>query len=464
MDITHLDPASPVPRTPVDPLYEPRSLGEFRILRRLGDGGMGSVYLGYHEEQGCQVAIKVLAHNLAVNQSYVDRFYREARSGALLSHPNVVRCLTVSQDPASRLHYLVLEFVDGPSGQVLLDRFGRLAIGDAVHIALDIARALEHAHSRNIIHRDIKPGNILVTLSGVAKLADLGLAKRTDEASHLTATRQGFGTPDYMPYEQAINAKQADGRSDIYALGATIYQMVTGAVPFPGENHLEVVEKKSRGNFLQASKLNPEVPPELDAILNRMLARNPKDRYQTVSELIIDLERSRLTAAVLSFVDREVALQDPWVRACLSSNNQATRLDLDNPPTPPPEVEPKPRYWQLRFKDRQGRLCKARASTEQIVRRLQQGRLRVPVQASPEGGDEYQPLLSYPEFREIQQPPRKKPRRPAPTTPEVKAVTATATTTAEAAPEPPRTNGWFLLFGAATALALLAVVVWRLVY
>src|SRR5205823_407948 len=162
---------------------------------------------------------------------------------------------------ASGALFLVLEYVDGPGAHALLDRFGRVPVGDAVHIVRDIARALEHAHSRNIIHRDIKPGNILITLSGVAKLADLGLAKRTDEASHLTGTRQGFGTTHYMPYEQAINAKYADSRSDIYALGATLYHLVTGDVPFVGENHIEVVEKKEHGEFIPASKVCPDVPP-----------------------------------------------------------------------------------------------------------------------------------------------------------------------------------------------------------
>src|SRR5205085_3416730 len=173
----------------------------------------------------------------------------------------------------------VLEYVDGPSAHSLLERFGRLAVPDAVHIILDIARALEHAHSRNIVHRDIKPDNILLTQSGVAKLADLGLAKRTDEASHLTAARQGFGTPYYMPYEQAMNAKYADGRSDIYALGATLYHLVTGDVPFPGENHLEIVSKKDVGLYTPASVVNSAVPVALDDILERMLARDPGDRY-----------------------------------------------------------------------------------------------------------------------------------------------------------------------------------------
>src|SRR5262249_31853657 len=149
------------------------------------------------------------------------------------NHPNIVRCIEVGQDEPTGKHYLILEYVEGPSAQALLERQGRLPIGDAVHLILDVARALEHAHSRNGIHRDIKPDNILLTPSGVAKLADLGLAKRTDEASNLTALRQGFGTLLYIPCEQAFNAKQADCRSDIYALGATLYHLVAGEVPFP---------------------------------------------------------------------------------------------------------------------------------------------------------------------------------------------------------------------------------------
>src|SRR5262249_47439060 len=162
-------------------------------------------------------------------QAFVARFYREAQSSSVLNHPNIVRGISVQQDGPTGKHYLVLEYVDGISAHALLNKLGHLAVGDAVHLGLDVARALEHAHSRNIIHRDIKPDNILIARSGLAKLTDFGLAKRTDEASHLTAARQGFGTSYYMPYEQALNAKQADGRSDIYALGATLYHLLTGA-------------------------------------------------------------------------------------------------------------------------------------------------------------------------------------------------------------------------------------------
>src|SRR5258708_17420411 len=189
MDNTRID-SGPVLRASNDPRTELRSIGDYRILRRLGEGGMGAVYLGYNEKEGQQVAIKVLSDQLASNQGFIDRFYREAKSGALLDHPNIVRSITAGQDAVNQLHYLVLEYVDGTNAQALLGRLGRLPVGDAVTIVLDVARGLEHAHSRNLIHRDIKPDNILLTRSGMAKLTDLGLAKRIDDASHLTGAHQ----------------------------------------------------------------------------------------------------------------------------------------------------------------------------------------------------------------------------------------------------------------------------------
>ncbi len=441
MERTRLDPAVPAPRAPLDPLHDVRAVGEFRILRQLGEGGMGAVYLAYDDQRNRQVALKVLADHLASNQAYVDRFYREARSGLSLDHPNIVRCYQVARDKTTGKHYLVLEYVDGPSAQALLERLGRLEIGDAVHIALDIARGLEHAHSRNIIHRDIKPGNILSTQAGVSKLADLGLAKRTDENSHLTATRQGFGTPHYMPYEQALNAKHADHRSDIYALGATLYHLLTGDVPFEGESHLDVVEKKSQGGFVPASDRRVGIPPVLDQILARMLARNPDDRYQTASELIVDLERSALAAAVPSFADHELAMNDPWVQTCMASN-QATRPDLETPngkPTPPKRT----RVWQLRFRDPKGEWKKVRATTQQVLRKLQTGRLPSPLEASPLGGKVFRPLTAYPEFRKV-----------------INARKQTPTPAAETQAEPVLgiLRRWFLFGAGLFGLSLVAIV------
>jgi serine/threonine-protein kinase len=451
MDTTHFDPASPAPRSPSDPLHELRSLGEYRILRRIGEGGMGAVYLGYHEGQSQQVAIKVLADHLASNQSYVDRFYREARSGALLNHPNIVRFLSVGQDRATGKHYLVMEFVDGPSALALLERQGKLSVGDAVHIALDVARGLEHAHSRNVVHRDIKPDNILITRSGVCKLTDLGLAKRIDEPSHLTAARQGFGTPHYMPYEQAVNARSADGRSDVYALGATLYHLVAGVVPFPGENHLEVVEKKHQGDFTPAGKLNPAVPPVLDFVLSRMLAFDPRDRYQTASELIIDLERTRLAAPVPSFADPDLALKDPWVRAWLVSSAEPTRPDLDSAPRPAP-APTEVGVWYLRFRKADGSVGRAKATTTEIVQRLREGRMPAAVEACRQLADGFKPLREFKEFATIPSP-RKRRIKVTRINAKPKADGVASAPQKEDAPQRPRRKPW-LWIGVGTAVIL----------
>jgi serine/threonine-protein kinase len=453
MDKTHLDPSragppclpegAPAGRNgPADAAPEIRSVGEYRLLRRLGEGGMGAVYLAYDGKHDRQVAIKVLNDNLASNQAYVDRFHREARSGTQLNHPNIVRTFHVGQDAATDKHYLVLEYVDGPSVHALLAQSGHLTVGDAVHVALDVARALEHAHSRNIVHRDIKPDNILVTRSGVAKLADLGLAKRTDEPSHLTQARQGFGTTAYMPYEQAVNAKYADARSDIYALGATLYHLLTGTVPFPGDNHLDVVEKKNRGQYKPASALNPEVPAALDLILGRMLARYPRDRYQTASEVIIDLERSHLAAPVPTFADPDLAKNDPWVRACLETG-EPTRLDPDGPgpQSPRDAVE-----WIVRYRNRAGRPFTTRITTDHIIERLQEGTLPANAEARLPTQEELKPLSAYVEFRDhcrAEEPVKEE--RPAPPP-----------------PEPEGTRGFLPLLGAAVVLAglLVALACW----
>jgi serine/threonine protein kinase len=406
MEKTHLDSGQAVPLHPPGQSVRPpspadgasdssadlRHLGNYRILRRLGEGGMGAVYLGYDSQRDRQVALKVLSDNLSRNQNYIDRFYREARSGGLLNHPNIVRTYTVGQDRATGKYYLVLEYIDGPSAQMLLQQKGPFSVGDAVHLGLNIARGLEHAHSRSIVHRDIKPDNILLTRSGIAKLADLGLAKRVDEASHLTGARQGFGTTAYMPYEQAINARRADGRSDIYALGATLYHLLTGQVPFPGENHLEVVELKKLGQFRPASALNPQIPARLDQILGRMMAREPRDRYQTASELIIDLERSRLAVAVPSFADPDLARKDPYAQLCVSCG-EPTRLDPD---APPPSVEPQ---WLVRYRNRAGRSITTRLSQDELIARLQEGTLPADAQARRSTQDEFAPVASYPELR-----------------------------------------------------------------
>lgn len=384
---------------------ELRSVGEYKILRRLGVGGTGSVFLAYHAKEARHVAVKVLDEQLALNQPALDRFYREAKSGALLQHPNIVRNIAIGRDQELGLHYLVLEYVDGPSALDLLEEFGRLSVGDAVHIVLDIARGLEHAHSRNVVHRDIKPGNILLTQSGLAKLADMGLAKRTDEQSHLTQTRQGFGTPYYMPYEQAMNAKYADARSDIYALGATFYHLLVGEVPFSGINSVEIVDKKAVGDFTPASVLNPDVPRVLDQILAKMLAKEPRSRYQTASEVIVDLERSNLSSSVPSFIDPDRAMRDPVVRQRLVSPAKTTNLDVRAGLKSPGQND----YWFVRFKDKKGQLAKAKLTHVEIVERIAAGKIGSKTEISRSMQGEFRPLTSFPEFKDSFTSKAKKP-------------------------------------------------------
>jgi eukaryotic-like serine/threonine-protein kinase len=381
-----------------------RNIGEFRVLRRLGEGGMGTVFLGYDPKNRRQVAIKVLADQLTSNPTYLARFHREARTGATFDHPNVVRFLTAGHDPESGKHYLVMEYVDGPSARTLLTNRGKLAIGDAIHLTLDILHALEYIHARSYVHRDIKPDNILITRAGIAKLADLGLAKCLAESGSLTDRKTGFGTPYYMPCEQALDATTADSRCDIYSLGATLYHLVTGEVPFPGRTPVQVAERKIEGTFTSPSKLNPAVPSRLERIIVRMLARDPNDRYQTVPELIADLEATGLNLAVPSFVNADQAVRVPATPGYASAS-QETRPDLGTPVPPKPANGGDPNVWYLRYRDGDGQWCKSRATKDQLVQRLRHGQVPDSAEVSRIPGGVYLPLISVAEFRDVVPPP-----------------------------------------------------------
>jgi serine/threonine protein kinase len=372
-----------------------RSLGGYRILRWLGEGGMGTVYLGYDVEQRRPVAVKVLADELGSNPVCVECFYREAKGGGALRHPSIVEGIAAGRDDATGLHYLVREFVDGPSGHVLLDRVGRLPVRDAIRIGLDIARALQYLHEQHLVHRDIKPDNILLDRSGTAKLADLGLIKRIGEPSAHTAI--GFGTSHYMPFEQALDSRRVDGRSDIYALGATLYHLLTGQVPFPGENHLEVVQKKDLGMFVPASALNPDVPAAVDAILARMMARRPCDRYQTAAALVADLEQLRLAADLPTFAHLDWTRPESSGGVSGNGSSQPTSIDRAGAKRTLPG---RSSVWYLRYQDRRGRWCKTKATTKQLVRRLTDGRMPTSVTASLEPRGQFRPLATFPVFRE----------------------------------------------------------------
>lgn len=366
-------------------------VGPFVLLRKLGEGAMGEVFYAYDEQHQRHVAIKILAKHLQENSALVERFIREADLASRLSHPNLVRGYGTGYDSQRNVRYLVMEFVDGFSAQQYLDEHGRFSIEDALHVILDVAHALEYAHSHNIIHRDIKPENILITRSGVAKLTDLGLSKQTDQSSALTGLRQGFGTPYYMPYEQAMNARDADARSDIFALGATLYHMLTGRVPFDGKNQIEILEKKEQGLYTPAHIVNPEIPEDLSAILDRMLARRPEDRYQTVSEVIVALERTGLAGRYLSFADPDLAQCDPVAQQRAHSLEQATLLDLG-------EGQPAAVWYVINY-TATGRKRKRRLTTQQILDAIAAGQLGPTDEASPSPQGPFHKLSQYVPFR-----------------------------------------------------------------
>jgi hypothetical protein len=197
------------------------------------------------------------------------------------------------------VYYFAMELIDGQSLDHVLKSAERLSVGDTVRIIADVARALEHAHSRGILHRDIKPANVMVTRDGQVKLADLGLAKGIDDDSDLTQVGEGAGTPSYMPLEQARNAKDADQRSDIYALGATMYHLLVGKRPFSGATAYEVFKAKETGKYEPASQCNPRVPQALDGIIETAMAADPARRYQGAGELIEALEATGLASETL---------------------------------------------------------------------------------------------------------------------------------------------------------------------
>jgi serine/threonine-protein kinase len=276
------------------------TLGDYRLIKKLGAGGMGTVYLAEQISLERKVALKVLSKELAAKPAFVQRFLREARLMARLDHPNILRCHDVGE--VAGHHYLAMDFADGGSIQDRIKQLGKFSVGDALHVTLACARALQHAHDLNMIHRDVKPDNLLLTAKGVVKLADLGLAKAVDDDLSLTKTGTGAGTPLYMSPEQARDVKHVDHRSDIYAMGCMLYYFLVGQLPFAGETLVQVIDAKQKGKFAPTRRFDAEIHPRIDLIIDKMLAPDPKHRYQTCAELIAELEALGLAHEHLSFV------------------------------------------------------------------------------------------------------------------------------------------------------------------
>jgi serine/threonine-protein kinase len=248
---------------------------------------MGTVYQALQVSLDRIVAIKVLTPALAENPRFARRFEREAMASAKLNHPNIVAALDVGEE--NGMHYLVMEYVPGRNVSQLLDA-GPFDEHKAVGVAIQVARALDHAHRSEIVHRDIKPANILVTAEGVAKLGDLGLAKNIEGDASATEEGIAMGTPFYVSPEQARGERRIDIRADIYSLGATLYHMVTGRVPFPGPNPAVVMTRHLNDPLEPPDEVNKRVGRGLSQIIEKMMAKDREARYQTPADLIADLQ------------------------------------------------------------------------------------------------------------------------------------------------------------------------------
>jgi eukaryotic-like serine/threonine-protein kinase len=264
------------------------SIGKYKVLERLGSGGMGSVFLCEHKFMRRRVAVKVLPTAKAADPSSLQRFYQEARAVAALDHPNIVHAYDIDQD--ENLHFLVMEYVDGPSLQEMVRRSGPLSVVRACHYISQSAEALDHANSAGLVHRDIKPGNILVDRVGVVKILDMGLARffHDDEEDSLTRKfdENVLGTADYLAPEQADDSHTVDIRADIYSLGGTFYFLLTGKTPFgDGSVPQKLMWHRTRQPKAPSSYRN-DIPPELEAVLDKMMAKEPGQRYSVPAEIM----------------------------------------------------------------------------------------------------------------------------------------------------------------------------------
>jgi serine/threonine-protein kinase len=261
----------------------------YKIKRKLGAGAMATVFLARQLSLDRLVAIKVLPTKLSSNTSFIDRFYKEGRAAAQLNDPNIVGAYDVGQ--AGDHHYFVMEYVEGSTVFELINKQGRIEEAEAVRIVIRVARALKHAHERGFIHRDIKPKNIMIAKDGTVKLADLGLARALSdkEAAEAEAGR-AYGTPYYISPEQIRGEVKIGPAADIYGLGATMYHMVTGKVPFEGKNPSSVMPKPLQADLTPPDHLNPTLSGGCASVIEKMMAKSRKDRYRSDEDLLTDLE------------------------------------------------------------------------------------------------------------------------------------------------------------------------------
>ena len=273
----------------------------YEVIRSIGEGGMANVYLGYDTILDRNVAIKVLRGDLSNDEKFVRRFQREALSASSLAHPNIVEMYDVGEDDG--LYYIVMEYIDGVTLKQLLKKRGNLTLSETLDIMLQLTDGMAHAHDSYIIHRDLKPQNIMIKDDGQIKITDFGIAMALN-STQLTQTNSVMGSVHYLPPEQA-SGKGATIKSDIYSIGIIFYELLTGKLPFKGENAVEIALKQMRNPLPSLKEDNPEIPQSIENIIMKATAKNPKNRYEDArsmhEDLLTALDDDRLDEEPIEF-------------------------------------------------------------------------------------------------------------------------------------------------------------------
>ncbi len=265
------------------------NFGNYLLVDQLGSGASGHVFKARHKTSGRLTAIKVLSTDTAQDATAVKRFEREMQAAGRLAHPNIVKTFDAGQWNGQ--HYLVMEYVEGRDLASVVKSNGPLDVASALRYLEHAAEGLRYAHQEGIVHRDIKPGNLLLDAQGNVRLLDLGLARFADSGDGLTATQQVMGTVDYMSPEQSADTKRADARADVYSLGATLWYFLTGKKLYEAKGVVERIMLHRSAPIPSLASVRPEVPAWVDRLLKRMVAKSPDDRFQTMSDLLSALRR-----------------------------------------------------------------------------------------------------------------------------------------------------------------------------
>lgn len=317
-------------------MVEPNTIidGRYKVISRVGSGGMADVYLAEDQLLGRKVAVKLLHHHFAEDQEFVERFKREASSAAGLSHQNIVGIFDRGEWEGT--YYIAMEYVPGRSLKTIVREHGALEPSLAIDLVVQILRGARYAHRRGVVHRDLKPHNVIVDEEGRARVTDFGIARAG--ASDMTLTGSIMGTAQYLSPEQA-QGHPVTGASDLYSVGVTLYELLTGSVPFDGETAVAIAYKQVAAQPRPPSELNPAVPPQLDAVVLRALAKDPAQRYRDADEFIAALQRERQALPTAAGSAAELAAGAAGEAGWATAATVAAATPTGPPVMPPTRVE-----------------------------------------------------------------------------------------------------------------------------